>query len=178
MFSPLNIRPAVAKDAEQLAKLAAQTFTDAFACDNTVEDIRAYVRDAFNTTRIQSELQDPANGFLLAFLEGASDPIGYAKLRSGTTEQSVTGPRPIELERLYVSQSVIGQGIGARLMEASLEVACDGEYQTIWLGVWEQNERAIAFYQKWQFEAVGDHIFQLGTDSQRDLIMARPVIWK
>jgi ribosomal protein S18 acetylase RimI-like enzyme len=82
---------------------------------------------------------------------------------------------PVELRRLYVDRSAIGHGVGAALMRASLEAARSAGRRTLWLGVWERNARAISFYERWQFETVGNHEFQLGSDNQTDLLMARPV---
>ena len=102
----------------------------------------------------------------------------YAKLRTGTTDPSVTGDHPVELHRLYVGRSAIGRGVGAALMSATLEVARSTGHQTIWLGVWERNVRAIGFYQRWHFTIVGSQPFQLGSDRQNDRIMARRVALK
>lgn len=108
-----------------------------------------------------------------------NDPLlvirAYAKLRTGTTDPSVTGSGPVELQRLYVDRSAIGYGVGAALMRASLDAARLAGHRTIWLGVWELNARAISFYERWQFQTVGDHKFRLGSDHQTDLIMVRPV---
>jgi len=120
-------------------------------------------------------LANNANTFLLAFVNDGEQPIGYAKLRTGTTDPSVTGPDPVELERLYVDRNAIGHGVGAALMRASLGAARSAGHRTLWLGVWERNIRAISFYAKWGFETVGDHVFRLGADAQRDLIMERSV---
>jgi ribosomal protein S18 acetylase RimI-like enzyme len=169
------IRTATTADAEQLAALAARTFRDTFAADNSTADVEAYVRDSFSLEQVQAELGDDANIFLLAFVNGGEEPTGYAKLRTGTTDPSVTGPNPIELERLYVDRSALGHGVGAALMQTSLAAARSASHRTLWLGVWERNARAIAFYEKWGFQTVGDHVFQLGSDAQRDLIMARSV---
>jgi ribosomal protein S18 acetylase RimI-like enzyme len=170
-----RIRAATPADAEPLAALAERTFRDTFADDNSTEDMEAYVRDSFSLDRVRAELADDANTFLLAFVEGEEQPDGYAKLRTGTTDPSVTGPDPIELQRLYVDRSAIGHGVGAALMWASLEAARSAGHRTLWLGVWDRNARAISFYQRWHFETVGDHEFRLGSDRQMDLIMARPV---
>ena len=175
MLQHLHIRPADVDDAALLAPLAEQTFRDAFADDNTDDDMEAYVGNAFSLRRIRSELAEDTNTFLLAFFRGTDQPTGYAKLRRGTTDPSVTGPAPVELERLYVGQRVIGRGVGAALMQASLETAASEGYQTVWLGVWERNERAIGFYKRWGFEVTGSHVFCLGSDEQTDLIMERPV---
>jgi diamine N-acetyltransferase len=170
---PLQIRPARPEDAEPLAALAAQTFRDAFAPENAAEDIEAYVSESFSTERLRAELLDDNNTFLLAFVPRSSAPDGYAKLRRGEPDSSVTGPDPIELHRLYVERNAIGSGVGAALMRASLEVARRGGRKTLWLGVWEKNARAIAFYERWGFETVGQHVFCLGSDDQTDLIMQR-----
>lgn len=170
-----QIRCAAFADAEPLAALAARTFREAFAAENVAEDIEAYVRESFSPERLRGELASAENLFLLAFFPGEAAPVGYAKIRAGTRDPSVNGPDPVELERLYVQQSAIGGGIGAALMRACLDVAGNGGYRTLWLGVWERNARAIAFYERWGFKAVGAHVFRLGSDDQTDLIMERPV---
>lgn len=171
----LHIRTATPADAEPLAALAERTFRDTFATDNAPGDMEAYVRDSFSLDRVRAELADDANTFLLAFVGGMEHPTGYAKMRTGTTDPSVTGPDPVELERLYVDRSALGHGVGAALMRACLDAAQSGGYRTLWLGVWERNGRAISFYEKWGFGTVGAHVFELGSANQRDLIMERPV---
>lgn len=172
---PLHIRPARLEDSEPLAALAAQSFRDAFGSENSTEDIEAYVSESFSSERVRAELLDDNNTFLIAFSHKASAPDGYAKLRSGEPDPSVTGPDSIELHRLYVDRSAMGSGVGAALMRASLETARRGGRKTLWLGVWEKNLRAIAFYERWGFETVGEHVFRLGSDDQTDLIMQRAV---
>ena len=175
MSDPPRIRTATPTDAGPLAALAERTFRDSFADENAADDMEAYVRASFALDRVRAELADGVNTFLLAFVDGAEEPTGYAKLRTGTTDPSVTGPDPVELERLYVDHSAIGRGVGAALMRAALDAARSGGYRTLWLGVWERNARAITFYERWGFAAVGDHVFRLGSDDQRDLVMERPV---
>jgi ribosomal protein S18 acetylase RimI-like enzyme len=170
-----HIRPATPADAGPLAALAERTFRDTFAADNAPDDMEAYVRDSFGLGRVRVELGDAANTFLLAFTDGAERPTGYAKLRTGAADPSVRGPDPVELERLYVDRGALGRGVGAALMRASLDAARSAGHRTLWLGVWEHNARAISFYERWGFETVGDHVFRLGADDQRDLIMERPV---
>ena len=175
MIEPPCIRTAHTGDIDTLAALAARTFQDAFARDNAPDDIQSYIRESFSTERLRSELTNPRNLFLLAYLAEAGPPHGYAKLRTGTTDASVKGPGPIELHRIYVDRSAVGRGVGAALMQASFDTARRGGHKTLWLGVWERNERAISFYKRWGFEVVGDHVFRLGSDDQTDLIMERPV---
>ncbi len=96
-------------------------------------------------------------------------------LRSGNAPGSVNGRKPIELVRLYVSRESLGSGVGAALMQACIDDAQHGGYDTLWLGVWENNTRAQAFYRKWHFVQVGTHVFQLGDDPQTDFLMQRSV---
>jgi ribosomal protein S18 acetylase RimI-like enzyme len=175
LADPSFIRPASEDDADRLAKLAERTFRDTFAADNAPADMEAYVAESLSLDRVRAELADSKTTFLLAFIGDAGEPAGYAKLRSGTPDPSVTGDDPIELERLYVDRRMIGQRVGAALMRGCLNFAQSAGFQTIWLGVWERNTHAIAFYERWGFEAVGDHVFRLGSDNQRDLIMQRSV---
>lgn len=170
----MRVRAATAADAMMLAALGARTFRDTFAADNTAPDMAAYLAQAFTVERMADELADAGSTFLLA-VTIADDAIGYAKLRTGTNEPGVSGPAPVELQRLYVDRSVMGGGVGAALMEACLAAAQTAGFGTLWLGVWEHNARALAFYRRWGFEVVGTHAFCLGADVQTDLIMQRPV---
>ena len=167
----LIIRHGTIEDAALLSDLGARTFYDTFAADNAPEDITAYMATAFNVAQQTAELEDPDATFLIAEVDGQA--AGYAKLRDSETEQGIEGAKPIELVRLYASREWHGRGIGQELMRACLDVARQSGYETIWLGVWERNPRAQAFYRKWNFRTVGEHMFQLGADLQRDLLMER-----
>jgi diamine N-acetyltransferase len=167
------IRRAKLDDAGLLAELGARTFSETFTPDNTSENMAAYVASAFNLAQQTAELADPASTFLIA--EVGSVAAGYAKLYTGYPAEGIGGTKPIELVRLYVSREWLGRGVGHELMRACLDQARRTQHETIWLGVWERNERAQAFYRKWDFQAVGEHVFQLGSDRQRDILMERAV---
>lgn len=175
MFEQLVIRHAQHNDADAIAHLAKRTFHDTFAADNASSDMEIYLRDTFSLERTQAELVDSNNIFLLAFAHDAAEPIGYAKLKIEKEDMSVQGTRTIEIERLYVDAIAIGQGVGASLMQACLNEATALDYQAVKLGVWERNERAIAFYKRWGFETVGTRVFMLGSDRQNDFILQRAV---
>jgi len=167
----LTIRRADSEDANMLSELGAQTFAETFAPDNTDEDIAAYLASSFNLQQQTAELADPASAFLIAEVGGVA--AGYAKLCAGEPAGGIEGPTPIELVRLYVSKEWLGRGVGEALMRACIQEAQHAGYETIWLGVWERNGRAQAFYRKWNFRAVGTHVFQLGADAQTDILMER-----
>jgi len=169
--SNLFIRRGKADDAPLLADLGARTFSEAFAVDNSADDMAAYLATAFSHAQQTAELADPNSLFLIAETDRVA--LGYAMLRSGNVLDSVTGDNPIELVRLYVSRESIGSGVGAALMQACIDEAKQRGYKTLWLGVWEHNTRAHAFYRKWNFHEVGTHIFQLGNDPQTDILMQR-----
>lgn len=172
-ISGLTIRRGTVADAGLLSELGARTFSETFAADNTPEDLAAYVAESFNVAQQTVELEDPASLFLVAEVEG--QPAGYAMLHDGEPEKSIEGAKPIELVRLYVSHDWLGRGVGEQLMRACLDEARQAGHETIWLGVWERNPRAQAFYRKWNFRTVGEHMFRLGADLQRDLLMERPL---
>ena len=168
-----TIRRGTIADAGLLSELGARTFSETFAADNTPEDLAAYIATYFNVERQTAELEDPASTFLIAEVDGRA--AGYAKLHDGEPEQGIEGANPVELVRLYVLREWLGRGIGEQLMRACIDEARQAGHETIWLGVWERNGRAQAFYRKWNFRAVGEHMFQLGSDLQRDILMERPV---
>ena len=167
----LIIRRGTLADAALLSELGARTFAETFAADNTPEDLAAYTTASFNVALQTAQLEDPASIFLIAEVNGAA--AGYARLHNGEPEKCIEGANPIELVRLYVARDWLGTGIGGELMRACLDTARQGGHETIWLGVWEGNPRAQAFYRKWNFRAVGEHIFPLGSDRQTDLVMER-----
>ena len=169
----LTIRRGNSEDAGLLAEFGARTFSEAFAADNSPEHMAAYIAAAFNLAQQTSELADPASTFFIAEVGGRT--AGYAKLHAGAPEEGVEGPEPVELVRLYVSREWFGRGVGTALMRACIDEARQAGHETIWLGVWERNARAQAFYRKWNFRAVGDHVFQLGSDAQTDILMERTI---
>jgi GNAT superfamily N-acetyltransferase len=166
-----TIRRADPEDAGLLAELGARTFSETFAADNTPEDMAAYLAASFNPARQTDELNDPASTFFIAEVGGRA--AGYAELHAGEPAEGVEGPEPVELVRLYVAREWLGRGVGEALMRACVDGARRAGHETIWLGVWERNGRAQAFYRKWNFRPVGEHFFHLGSDAQRDILMER-----
>ena len=169
----LNIRRAAIADAKLLAELGARTFAETFAEENTPDDMAAYMAASFSVERLTAELTDPLSTFFIAEVDGSA--AGYAKIHSGEAPGNVEGQKPVELVRLYVAQAWLGRGVGQALMQRCIDEAREMGFQTIWLGVWERNHRAQAFYRKWNFHEVGEHIFQLGSDPQRDIVMQRAI---
>jgi GNAT superfamily N-acetyltransferase len=169
----VTIRLGVPADAATLAELAARTFRDAFAADNRPEDIEQHVAQAYGSPQQGRELADANLVTLLA--QQGEELAGYAQLRLGPAPACVDANAPIELSRFYVVRRWHGEGVAQSLMRRVDEEAGRIGARMLWLGVWERNERAKAFYRKSGFVDVGARVFMVGTDAQNDLIMARTV---
>ncbi len=170
---PVTTRRAEPVDAALLASLAASTFRDTFGADNTAADMEEYTSASFGDTIQRAELHDVRHTVFLA--ERAGEAVGYAMLREGAAPEVVGDADSIEIARLYSAKGHVGTGIGATLMRRCLEESAARGRRTIWLGVWEHNAQAIAFYRRWGFAEVGTTTFLLGTDSQTDRVMTRRV---
>jgi ribosomal protein S18 acetylase RimI-like enzyme len=166
-----ELRRATPADAELLAAFGERTFREAFEAGNNPDDIDAYVSVTYSVSKQHADLEDPARLTLIAEQDGAA--VGYAQLRHGDVPSCVRGPAPVELLRFYVDQAWHGQGIAQVLMAEVVAAAVADGSKTLWLGVWERNPRALAFYGKCGFRDVGSHEFVMGTDHQTDRILAR-----
>jgi ribosomal protein S18 acetylase RimI-like enzyme len=163
------IRRAVPADAANLAALGARTFEEAFAAQNRPEDMTAYLANTYSEPLQRRELEDPD---VVTLLVAESERlIAFAQMRRGPVPQCVSDPDAIEIARFYVDQQRHGRGVAQTLMDEVIDVAGSLGAATIWLGVWEKNTRAIAFYAKCGFSDVGSHPFLLGSDLQTDRIM-------
>jgi len=167
------IRKASRSDAGPLSWLAEATFRSTFGVMNTSEDMDLHCRTRYSETIQSGEIADPH--MLTLLCEGDEGPVGFAQLRWGDAPDCVAARSPGEIQRLYVTDAWLGKGIAQELMCACIrEMEARGS-DVIWLGVWEHNPRAISFYRKSGFVEVGDHVFPLGSDPQRDIVMARPI---
>jgi len=166
-------RRAEPTDAARLAILAERTFRAAFASSNTRENMDAHCANAYSEAIQASEIANPqVETFVCDY---NVELVGYAQLRWRRAPPCVVAARPAELQRIYVDQQWHGKGIAQALMSEMLATALRGNADQVWLGVWENNPRALAFYQKFGFIKVGHHTFQLGNDSQHDLVLCRDV---
>jgi len=172
MNEPIRISIAATMDAELIADLSRRTFYETFAPHNTPENMEQFLQTQFSREVLIRQVGAPRNTFVLARLN--DQPVGYARLYEATElPRGIAGTNSIEIARLYAEQQVIGKGIGKALMHACLDVARQKEKEWIWLGVWEHNHRAIAFYEKMGFGIFDRHIFLLGQDVQYDWWMRR-----
>jgi diamine N-acetyltransferase len=166
------IRRGTPADAAPLAEFGARTFRETFAADNTVEDMAKHLASAWSPSLQEAELRDPLLDTLLAVDSGGA-LAGFAQLRAAHAPACVPTRKPIELKRFYVDRPWQGRGLARELMAEVERVARRNGARELWLGVWERNQRAQAFYRKCGFEKVGTQIFVVGDDPQTDHVMLR-----
>jgi diamine N-acetyltransferase len=170
-MSSTIFRRATVADAPRLAGLAVTTFTNTYADFNTPEDMRSYLSESFGVEQQTRELSDPEMITVLAELGDAL--VGYGQVRRKDAPPCVDQELPAEVYRFYVDAPAHGKGVAQQLMQECIIAARDLGARHLWLGVWERNARAIAFYRKSGFREVGTQYFQLGDDRQRDLVLVR-----
>lgn len=170
-MNEIHIRRATTDDALLLSRLGARLFEDTFGAMNDPEDLRTYLSAAFSPETQREVLGDSEVVVFIAEDAGRA-AIGYATMKRGSRGAGVTGKNPVEVQRIYSDHAWHGRGVGALLMNACIEEARACHADELWLGVWEKNPRAIAFYQKTGFRVVGRQTFQLGRDLQHDFVMS------
>ena len=169
----IQIRTGVEADAPQLAAFAARTFEETFGPHNRPEDLHAHLIKAFGVEQQTRELLSPSMVTLLAH-QGAT-LVAFAQVQRKDPPAGIRIDRPIELHRFYVDRPVHGKGVAQRLMLAVHATTRVLHGRNLWLGVWERNPRAIAFYKKVGFVDRGSHEFLVGSDRQTDRVLVAPV---
>jgi ribosomal protein S18 acetylase RimI-like enzyme len=174
----LHIRRAVTGDAPLLSALSTVTFFDTFRGTCTDEDIQAFIKTCFNPGQVDRELRDADDYYFIAFIN--EEAVGYIRLKEDESDViEIKNRRSIELKRIYVLKEYHSQKIGAKLMSFALDFAAEKNYELVWLGVWEHNEKAKAFYKKWGFEDTGvTHPFPIGNTPQTDKWLFRSIAKK
>lgn len=168
---PIIINKATAEDLDVIQSVGRQTFSETFSDSNSEEAMKKYLEESFSTEKIRAELDHPDSYFFIAWEE--DDPVGYLKLNSGSAQTELREDISLEIERIYVKKSHHGKKVGQLLYDKALETAQSLQKEYLWLGVWEENLRALNFYRKNGFETFGTHTFRLGDDEQTDLMMKK-----
>jgi len=168
-MSNIFIKKATLNDVEKLQAISKQTFYEAFAAVNTEENMLKYLEESFSVEKLTNELSDTNSEFYFASLSHTI--IGYLKLNTGSSQTDIKDENALEIERIYVLQEFLGKKVGQLLYQKATEVAKEKKADYVWLGVWEENARAINFYRKNGFAEFDNHIFMLGDDKQRDILM-------
>lgn len=157
------------KDIGRLQKIGRQTFYETFSDANTEENMTKYLDEGFSIEKLTTELTDKNAAFYFATID--ENVIGYLKLNFGQSQTELQDDKGLEIERIYVTKDFHGKKVGQLLYEKALEIAKLNKSDFVWLGVWEENPRAINFYKKNGFVEFDKHIFKLGNDEQTDIMM-------
>ena len=168
-MSIIEIRKVTINDLDQLQKIGRQTFYETFASGNTEDNMNKYLDESFSDTKLTTELSDNNAEFYFATLD--NNVIGYLKINFGKSQTELQDEKAVEIERIYVLKEYHGKNIGQLLYDKAINIARQKNADYVWLGVWEENPRAINFYKKNGFVEFDKHIFKLGNDEQTDIMM-------
>ena len=165
------IKKATENDLVPLKEISIKTFCETFAKYNTPEETQKYIDTNFTDEQILKEINTKGSSFYLAYLK--DKVIAYLKLNTGEAQTEEQGNESIEIQRIYVLAECKGKGIGSLLMQIAEEEASKANCKRIWLGVWEHNDDAIAFYTKKGYKRFSEHIFMYGSEKQTDYLMEK-----
>lgn len=169
MYKEIIIKKVTAADVKNLQNVGRQAFFETFSDTNTKENMDKYLQEWFSEEKLLIELSELNSEFYFAMLD--SEIIGYLKLNFGDSQTEIKDQKGLEIERIYVLKEFHGKKVGQILYEKALKVAGNKDSDFVWLGVWENNKRAISFYKKNGFVEFDKHIFRLGNDEQTDIMM-------
>ncbi|NLI90939.1 MAG: GNAT family N-acetyltransferase [Peptococcaceae bacterium] len=169
-----SIRKCVMDDLSVLREFSRQTFDDTFRRLNTPENMKAYLEQAFDISKLSEQLSNNHSAFYFLFMN--EELSGYLKVNEHEAQTDIYDPQSLEIERIYVRKDLHGKGLGSRLMDKALKIAQIKGKSYIWLGVWEKNQKAIEFYKNNGFYAIGKHSFVMGDEEQADYLMRKDLI--
>jgi ribosomal protein S18 acetylase RimI-like enzyme len=164
----IEIKRATSSDLTLLQNIGRQTFSETFSEKNSEENMKKYLEEGFSVEKITAELNNPDSEFYFASLE--NNIIGYLKINHGQSQTELKDERAMEIERIYVLKEFHGKNVGQLLYQKAIDIANSKNADYVWLGVWEENPRAINFYKKNGFVEFDKHIFVLGDDEQTDIM--------
>jgi ribosomal protein S18 acetylase RimI-like enzyme len=165
----IRIEKVTLNDIEKLQEIGIQTFQETFSESNSEENMKNYLEEGFSKEKLTSELSNKNSEFYFAKLD--NEVIGYLKLNFGDSQTELKDNKSLEIERIYVPKEFHGKSVGQILYDKVIQVAKQKNAEYVWLGVWEENPRAISFYKKNGFVEFDKHIFRLGDDEQTDIMM-------
>ena len=165
----MEIQKVTINDIDQLQKIGKQTFYETFSAGNSEENMTKYLDEGFSVEKLTAELSDNNAEFYFAILD--DNVIGYLKLNFGQSQTELQDDKALEIERIYVLKEFHGKSVGQILYDKAIHIAKQKKADYVWLGVWEENPRAISFYKKNGFVEFDKHVFKLGNDEQTDIML-------
>lgn len=170
----IKIKTCSLEDSRKLQEISYETFNETFKDHNSSENMNAYLERAFNLKQLEKELFNPFSQFF--FVYHSNEIAGYLKVNTNDAQSEEMGDESLEIERIYLKSKFQKHGLGKYLLNKAIDIALECGKKKIWLGVWEKNENAIAFYKKIGFVQTGTHSFCMGDEEQIDLIMTKMLI--
>ncbi|WP_188208184.1 GNAT family N-acetyltransferase [Alkalibacillus aidingensis] len=167
----INIKKCTKEDLKTLQEISVETFNDTFKEQNSSKNMKSYLEKAFNSSQLETELSNRFSQFFFVYFN--QEIAGYLKINTDDAQSEEMGDESLEVERIYIRSKFQKLGLGRYLLNKAMEIAIDRHKKKIWLGVWEKNENAIAFYKKLGFVQTGSHSFYMGDEEQIDLIMIK-----
>jgi len=167
----INLKSCTLEDLQTLQEISLDTFNETFKEQNSPENMSAYMEKAFNLEQLKSELSNPSSQFFFVYYH--DEVAGYLKVNTTDAQTEEMDNDSLEIERIYVKNKFQKLGLGKYLFNIAIEMAVDSSKEKVWLGVWEKNENAIAFYKKLGFVQTGEHSFYMGDEEQTDFIMTK-----
>jgi ribosomal protein S18 acetylase RimI-like enzyme len=169
IMEAITIKKISLNELAQLQEIGRTTFLHTFSTTDSEENMKIYLQSAFSAEKLTVELENSESEFYFATLD--EHVIGYLKINVGLAQTEIQNQNGLEIERIYVTGEFHGKKVGQLLFEKALSIAKQKKVDFIWLGVWEENHRAIRFYTKNGFIAFDSHIFQMGNEEQTDILM-------
>lgn len=170
----INIKKCTLEDLHTLQEISYETFNETFKDQNSPENMIAYLERAFNLNQLEKELSNLSSQFFFIYFN--KDVAGYLKVNTNDAQSEEMGEESLEVERIYIKKEFQKHGLGKDLLNKALEIAMEHDKKKIWLGVWEKNENAIAFYKKMGLDQTGAHSFYMGNEEQTDYIMVKTLV--
>lgn len=167
----LTIRKCMSEDLGLLQDISIETFNETFRDQNSPEIMKTYLERAFNINQLEIEVSNTASEFYFIYYNG--EIAGYLKVNIHDAQTEMMGNDSLEIERIYIKGQYQKHGLGKFLLNKAMEIAMERNKKSIWLGVWERNENAIAFYKNMGFVQTGSHSFYMGNEEQKDFIMTK-----
>lgn len=168
------IKKANYENAEELREIGIETFVDTFESQNSPESIKEYIEKAFSKQKLIKELEDKSTEFYFIFYN--NEMAGYLKVNTGDSQTEKMGNETLEIERIYIRKKYQRKKLGEQLIQKAIEIAKVQYKKKVWLGVWEENHDALAFYERMGFCPSGSHAFFMGEEEQTDLILVKNLV--
>jgi diamine N-acetyltransferase len=166
----IRITKCTPEDLLTLQEISCVTFDETFKQQNSPENMKAYLDKAFNLNQLEKELRNSSSEFFFVYFN--NELAGYLKVNINDAQSEDMGSEALEVERIYIKSDFQKHGLGKYLFNKAVDLAQENNKSKIWLGVWEKNENAIAFYKRMGFVETGSHSFYMGDEEQIDIIMA------